>query len=100
MPFSTAAEVLGMLVVFELLQEASLRLPQSVGNTVSIIGGLVVGQSAVEAKVISMEETRALTDMCGKARHWKFRLQTLLQQGSESVSPDSVLTARKAIRAI
>ena len=52
-PFSTAAEVLGMLVVFELLQEASLRLPQSVGNTVSIIGGLVVGQSAVEAKVIS-----------------------------------------------
>ena len=52
-PLSTAAEVLGMLVVFELLQEASLRLPQSVGNTVSIIGGLVVGQSAVEAKVIS-----------------------------------------------
>ncbi len=52
-PFSTAAEVLGMLVVFELLQEASLRLPQTVGNTVSIIGGLVVGQSAVEAKVIS-----------------------------------------------
>lgn len=52
-PFSTAAEVLGMLVVFELLQEAGLRLPQNVGNTVSIIGGLVVGQSAVEAKVIS-----------------------------------------------
>lgn len=52
-PFSSAAEVLGMLIVFELLQEASLRLPQAVGNTVSIIGGLVVGQSAVEAKVIS-----------------------------------------------
>ncbi|MDD6188220.1 MAG: spore germination protein [Clostridiales bacterium] len=52
-PFSTAAEVLGMLIVFELLQEAGLRLPQTVGDTVSIIGGLVVGQSAVEAKVIS-----------------------------------------------
>lgn len=52
-PFSTAAEVLGMLLAFELLQEAGLRLPQTVGQTVSIIGGLVVGQSAVEAKVVS-----------------------------------------------
>lgn len=52
-PFSTAAEVLGMLIVFELLQEAGLRLPEPVGQTVSIIGALIVGQSAVEAKVIS-----------------------------------------------
>ncbi len=52
-PFSTAAEILGMLVIFEILQEAGIRLPQSVGQTVSIIGGLVVGQSAVEAKVVS-----------------------------------------------
>ena len=52
-PFSTAAETLGMLLAFELLQEAGLRLPQSVGETVSIIGALIVGQSAVEAKVIS-----------------------------------------------
>ena len=52
-PFSMAAEVLGMLLAFELLQEAGLRLPQTVGQTVSIIGGLVVGQAAVEAKVIS-----------------------------------------------
>ena len=52
-PFSTAAETLGMLVAFELLQEAGLRLPESVGETVSIIGALIVGQSAVEARVIS-----------------------------------------------
>ena len=52
-PFSTAAETLGMLLAFELLQEAGLRLPESVGETVSIIGALIVGQSAVEAKVIS-----------------------------------------------
>jgi hypothetical protein len=52
-PFSTAAETLGMLAAFELLQEAGLRLPQSVGETVSIIGALIVGQSAVEARVIS-----------------------------------------------
>ena len=52
-PFSTAAETLGMLAAFGLLQEAGLRLPQSVGETVSIIGALIVGQSAVEARVIS-----------------------------------------------
>ncbi len=52
-PFSTAAETLGMLVAFELLQEAGLRLPESIGETVSIIGALIVGQSAVEARVIS-----------------------------------------------
>jgi len=52
-PFSTAAEILGMLVAFELLQEAGLRLPNPVGDTVSIIGALVVGQSAIQASVIS-----------------------------------------------
>lgn len=52
-PFSTALEILGMLLSFELLQEAGLRLPNPVGDTVSIIGALIVGQSAVEAKVVS-----------------------------------------------
>ena len=45
--------VLGLLVAFELLQEASVSLPQSVGQSLSIIGGLVVGSAAVEAKIIS-----------------------------------------------
>ena len=52
-PFSTAAEVLGMLFSFELLQEAGIRLPDPAGQTVSIIGALIVGQSAVEAKLLS-----------------------------------------------
>ena len=52
-PFSSTAEILGMLIAFELLQEAGLRLPDPVGQTVSIIGALIVGQSAVEARVIS-----------------------------------------------
>ena len=42
-----------MLLTFELLQEAGLRLPDPVGQTVSIIGALIVGQSAVEARVVS-----------------------------------------------
>lgn len=52
-PFSTASEILGMLLAFELLQEAGLRLPQPIGQTLGIIGALIVGESAVEAKVIS-----------------------------------------------
>ena len=52
-PFSTAVEVLGLLLAFELLQEAGVHLPQSVGQSVSIIGGIVVGTAAVEASLIS-----------------------------------------------
>lgn len=52
-PFSTIVEVLAMLVAFEILQEAGLRLPVSIGQTVSILGGLVVGSAAVEAKIVS-----------------------------------------------
>lgn len=52
-PFSASLEVLGMLFAFGLLQEAGLRLPNPVGDTVSIIGALIVGQAAVEAKLVS-----------------------------------------------
>ena len=52
-PFSTGVEVLGMLLAFSFLQEAGLRLPNPIGDTVSIIGALIVGQSAVEARVVS-----------------------------------------------
>ncbi|MBQ8587182.1 MAG: spore germination protein [Oscillospiraceae bacterium] len=52
-PFPTIFEVLGLLLAFELLQEASVALPSSIGQSLSIIGGLVVGSAAVEAKLIS-----------------------------------------------
>lgn len=52
-PFSSAAEVIGLLVAFELLIEAGLRLPKAVGTAISILGGVVVGQSAVAANLIS-----------------------------------------------
>ena len=52
-PFSVAFEVVAMLLAFELLMEAGLRLPDPVGDTVSIIGALIVGQSAVEARIVS-----------------------------------------------
>lgn len=52
-PFSSATEVLGLLLAFEILIEAGLRLPKAVGTTMSILGGIVVGQSAVSANIVS-----------------------------------------------
>ena len=66
-PFGSATEVVAMLIAFELLQEAGLRLPDPVGQTASIIGALIVGQSAVEAKVVSPIAVIvvALSGICG-----------------------------------
>ena len=52
-PFSTVAEVLGLLIAFELLQESGIHLPQAIGQSVSVVGGIVVGTAAVEAGLIS-----------------------------------------------
>lgn len=52
-PFSSATEVLGLLLSFEILIEAGLRLPKAVGTAMSILGGIVVGQSAVSANIVS-----------------------------------------------
>ena len=52
-PFSTMSEVLGFLIAFELLQESGIHLPQAIGQSVSVIGGVVVGSAAVDAGLIS-----------------------------------------------
>ena len=52
-PFSTGVEVLGLLIAFELLQESGIHLPKAIGQSVSIIGGIVIGTAAVDAKIIS-----------------------------------------------
>lgn len=52
-PFATWLELGGMMISFLLLQEAGLRLPGPMGDTVSIIGALIVGQAAVDARLVS-----------------------------------------------
>lgn len=52
-PYSSIWEILGLLIAFELLQESGIHLPQSIGQSVSIIGGIVIGTAAVEAGLIS-----------------------------------------------
>lgn len=52
-PFPTIIEVLAMEVTFEALREAGIRLPKPVGQAVSIVGGLVIGQAVVQASMVS-----------------------------------------------
>jgi spore germination protein KA len=52
-PFPAFVEALMMEVVFEILREAGLRLPRAVGQAVSIVGALVIGQAAVQAGFVS-----------------------------------------------
>lgn len=52
-PFPAFVEALLMEFFFELLREAGIRLPRPIGSAVSIVGALVIGQAAIQAKIAS-----------------------------------------------
>lgn len=52
-PFPTPLEAFIMLVLFELFREAGLRLPSSIGQTLAVVGGLIIGDSAIRAGLTS-----------------------------------------------
>ena len=52
-PFPTLVEAFIMETVFELLREASVRMPRAVGTAISIVGALVLGEAAVQAGLVS-----------------------------------------------
>lgn len=52
-PFPALLEAVFMEATLEMLREAGLRLPKVMGQTIGIVGGLVIGQSAVEAGIVS-----------------------------------------------
>lgn len=53
LPFPTFIETLIMVIVLEIMQEAGIRLPKTVGSAVSIVGGLVIGDASVRAGLVS-----------------------------------------------
>nr|WP_209811860.1 spore germination protein [Ammoniphilus resinae] len=52
-PFPAVIEALVMITVLELLREAGIRLPKPIGQTIGIVGGLVIGEAAVSAGIVS-----------------------------------------------
>ncbi|MGY0694612.1 spore germination protein [Virgibacillus sp. FSP13] len=52
-PFPAFVEAILMGVTMELLREAGARLPKTIGQTIGIVGGLVIGDAAVQAGVVS-----------------------------------------------
>ncbi len=65
-PFPVVGEVLIMELAFELLREAGIRLPSPVSSTIGIVGGIIIGQAAVEAGIVSPSVVivSALTGIC------------------------------------
>jgi len=52
-PFPAFIEALIMIISFEILRESDARIPSKMGTSVSILGGLVIGESAVSAGIVS-----------------------------------------------
>ena len=52
-PFSSVTELIFLELSFELIREAGVRVPGALGNAIGIVGGLVIGQAAVEANLVS-----------------------------------------------
>lgn len=51
-PFSLTTEAIIILVLYEIMREAGIRLPKSIGHAVSIIGGIIIGETTVTAGLI------------------------------------------------
>lgn len=65
-PYPVVIEVMIMEIAFELIREAGVRIPGPMGNTIGIVGGLIVGSAAVEASLASpiIVIVVALTALC------------------------------------
>lgn len=53
LPLPSALEMLGMLFMFELFREAGLRLPSTLSGTISVVGGLIIGDAAIRSGITS-----------------------------------------------
>lgn len=52
-PFPSVCELLLMDISFEMIREAGVRMPGPIGSILGIVGGLILGQAAVSAKIVS-----------------------------------------------
>ncbi|MFC5451110.1 spore germination protein [Paenibacillus aestuarii] len=53
LPMPSTLESFFMVILFEVFREAGIRLPKSVGQTVAVVGGLIIGDMSVKAGITS-----------------------------------------------
>lgn len=83
-PFPTAFEIVLLLTFFEILRECDIRIPSAMGTSMSIVGGLVLGDAAVSAGLVSQASVIIVAvtsisgllfsdiDMINGIRLWRF----------------------------
>ncbi|MBA2941028.1 spore germination protein [Paenibacillus sp. CGMCC 1.16610] len=52
-PYPALIEMLLMSIIIDIMVAASIRLPKSIGPTITMVGGIILGQAAVQAKLVS-----------------------------------------------
>jgi spore germination protein KA len=63
-PFPTVLSLIIMLMAFDLIREASIRMPEPIGQAINIVGSLILGQALAEAKLVS-PHIIIITALCG-----------------------------------
>lgn len=53
LPLNAGTEIVFLEIMMEMIHEATLRLPSKVGSAATVVGGLIIGQAAVQARLIS-----------------------------------------------
>ncbi|MVO98102.1 spore germination protein [Paenibacillus lutrae] len=66
LPFSAQIELFVLLILLEIFREAGVRLPSSIGQTLTVVGGLIIGDAAIRAGLVSpsVVVVGAVTTVC------------------------------------
>ena len=74
-PLTPTIEMIFLLLVFEILNEASVRMPRYVGTALSIVGAIVLGESAVSAGLLSVPTllVTAMSSICAICLYGRFK---------------------------
>jgi len=69
LPFTSPVEMLILIILLELFREAGVRLPSSIGQTLTVIGGLIIGDASIRAGLVSpsVVVVGGVTAVCGVA---------------------------------
>ena len=69
LPFTSPVEMFILIILLELFREAGVRLPSSIGQTLTVIGGLIIGDASIRAGLVSpsVVVVGGVTAVCGVA---------------------------------